>query len=382
MSIEIQDLSLLPEDCCIFFCWQDHLDRKLHRFLIRDALNAAIAKMQTELPDKADCSLRQDSDTSNRSGSVDIADTILEKIAASTVVVADVTPVLVDGPGGRFYPNPNVMIELGYAARAIGWDRVICVYNAVNVRPENLPFDIRQRRVTPYRCASLSDKPTAAKELEGKLVASLRVVLQDIGRGAIDRSLGDEKLKHQRDLRLLRDLMRTIHRPTMNQIIERGQVNRLHYDGLFFWEGLDAIVRSCQFRFYDRTLERLARELHATWGAGVDLGASVLGPGKRPDSFVPLPEPLWDQSYSLKVRQMAQAFTSLFKVLGTFLDHVHLHYPEIDMNETDALAWKDNEPYIEGRHFRNPSPTKASAARRQKIVTKVTRRLVRKLTAP
>jgi len=59
MSLQIQNPAWLPRDICIFFCWQDHLDNKLHRFLIRDALNVAIGKLQSELPDGSDCILRQ-----------------------------------------------------------------------------------------------------------------------------------------------------------------------------------------------------------------------------------------------------------------------------------------------------------------------------------
>ena len=119
MPLEIQDPKRLPKDFIVFYCWQDHLDKKLHRYLIRDALNAAIQRVQDELPDVVDCTLRQDSDTTGRAGSVEIANTILEKINASTMIVGDVTPVLFDESKKRAYPNPNVMLELGYGSRAI-----------------------------------------------------------------------------------------------------------------------------------------------------------------------------------------------------------------------------------------------------------------------
>ena len=46
-------------------------------------------------------------------GSPDIVATILAKIEAAAVFVADVTPIAVS-PGGKHVANPNVLIELGY----------------------------------------------------------------------------------------------------------------------------------------------------------------------------------------------------------------------------------------------------------------------------
>jgi hypothetical protein len=51
-------------------------------------------------------------------------------------------------PGGetKRVPNPNVSVEMGYAAARIGWDRVICVMNEHYGLRKDLPFDIRNRR--------------------------------------------------------------------------------------------------------------------------------------------------------------------------------------------------------------------------------------------
>jgi hypothetical protein len=44
--------------------------------------------------------------------------------------------------------TPNVLIELGYAKKALGTARVITVWNTAftRSRPEDLPFDLRGRR--------------------------------------------------------------------------------------------------------------------------------------------------------------------------------------------------------------------------------------------
>jgi len=50
----------------------------------------------------------------------------------------------------RKTPNPNVPIELGYAVKTLGWERVICVVNGDYCNIEHLPFDIRNNRASVY----------------------------------------------------------------------------------------------------------------------------------------------------------------------------------------------------------------------------------------
>ena len=76
-------------------------------------------------------------------------------------------------------PNPNVLIELGYALKTLGWDRILPVCNDYYGPNNQLPFDIPERRVISY---TLSEDPTpeelkAAKE---KLTAIFKGRIKDI----------------------------------------------------------------------------------------------------------------------------------------------------------------------------------------------------------
>ena len=352
MPIAIQNPTRIPKDFVIFYCWQDHLAKKHHRYLIRDALNNAISRVQAELPDELDCAIRLDSDIIGRAGAVDIAETILSKINDSTMIVGDITPVLRDGDTGRFYPNPNVMFEVGYGAMALGWTRVVCVFNAARtdeakkLKAEDLPFDIRHRRLNSYVCSADSGVAQATKELEAELVASIRAVIQEIDRGEFDPTLGDAAVKRARDIELLRQLLSTIHRTTMGRIIERGTELNVHYDGLLFWDGFTAVVNSAHFRFYDKNVERLARALHDVWETATQLRSSVLFPHDSGTGYSLLPEHQWSKDYRERVKAMGGAYASMPSALKAFLDYIHEHYPEIDFNVTDCAAWKSNLPYL------------------------------------
>ncbi|MEP1612652.1 MAG: hypothetical protein ABJL72_12120 [Roseobacter sp.] len=104
---------------------------------------------------------------------VDITSTILTKISKAAVFVADLTPVG-QTDDGKWLPNPNVMIELGWAMHRPGWERVIGVLNMAHGANEaDLPFDIRQRRIITYVLPNDTKKPTR-RAVRDKLTQELR----------------------------------------------------------------------------------------------------------------------------------------------------------------------------------------------------------------
>jgi tRNA(Ser,Leu) C12 N-acetylase TAN1 len=56
------------------------------------------------------------------------------------------------------------LLELGYAAKAIGWDRIICIINSDYGMHEELPFDLITRRILSYSSCN-SDK----KEIKNRI---------------------------------------------------------------------------------------------------------------------------------------------------------------------------------------------------------------------
>ena len=94
--------------------------------------------------------------------------TILEKIESCTVFVADLTPL--NGPQSdfRLTPNPNVLLELGYAlATGRGRTRIICVVNTAFILDgdiKELPFDLWGIRPLVF---SLED-PSHRRDTQGQ----------------------------------------------------------------------------------------------------------------------------------------------------------------------------------------------------------------------
>jgi hypothetical protein len=150
----------MPTRRRIFYSWQSDTPNNVGRSLIRGSLESALKRIGN---DESEIEPVLDRDTSGTAGSPDITDTILAKIALADVFVADVTivnrnkarsflgiPLGDRARGIRPTPNPNVLLELGFAITHLGWDRIILVQNVAYGGPEELPFDLRGRRVLTF----------------------------------------------------------------------------------------------------------------------------------------------------------------------------------------------------------------------------------------
>lgn len=133
----------------IFYSWQSDLPSKENRNFIQDCIDRLVRKYKDVI------AIEADRDTKNQTGSPDISTTIFDKINDSDLFIADISIINKSNLNlfqrkSKPTPNPNVLIELGYAACALGWDRIICVYNTDYSKIEALPFDLRQHRITSY----------------------------------------------------------------------------------------------------------------------------------------------------------------------------------------------------------------------------------------
>jgi hypothetical protein len=161
----------------IFYSWQSDTKAAANRTLIQDALEGAAKELHADGSISVDPVL--DRDTLAVPGAPDIGATILEKIDASAVFVADVS--IVSRSANRLAPNPNVLIELGYALKSLGTRRVILVQNLAFGGPENLPFDLRQKRVLTYNSAEdAGERAPERRRLHAVLKEALALILAEV----------------------------------------------------------------------------------------------------------------------------------------------------------------------------------------------------------
>jgi hypothetical protein len=131
----------------LFFAWQSDSPLDDNKHLIRDAARDAVKRISQS--NDVEESPRLDHDTKGLSGTPEVANSIFTKIERAGMFLADVTFV---GTSTSFddrvkkLPNMNMAIELGYAGKAVGWERVILVMNTAYGEPGEQIFDIKHRR--------------------------------------------------------------------------------------------------------------------------------------------------------------------------------------------------------------------------------------------
>lgn len=198
----------------LFFSWQTDLSTRNGRNFIGHALEKAARQVTQE----SEYALEIREAARGEPGAPAIAQTIFDRIQDADCLVADVS--IINAPvatgaanvretretfGSRLEslltrrvsraishhsstarvtrtlrptPNPNVLVEVGFAARSIGWSRVVLVHNLETGPIESLPFDIRGRYTVPFTVGSESERAGRKRELQQRLAIALRGVVQ------------------------------------------------------------------------------------------------------------------------------------------------------------------------------------------------------------
>jgi len=173
----------------VFYSWQSDLPNAVNRGVIEDALRRAVKAIAADNSVVVDFVV--DRDTQSVPGAPDIAATIFEKIDHAAIFVADIS--FVQRTESRAFPNPNVLIELGYALKSLGDARVIIAMNTAFGRPEELPFDLRRKRVLSYHLPdSTDDKPGQRNQLAKALEAGIREIIPTLNVAPSPVNLFDE----------------------------------------------------------------------------------------------------------------------------------------------------------------------------------------------
>ncbi len=141
-------------DHTIFYSWQSDLENNLNRSFILDVLQKAVKALTKD--NNFSLNTVIDRDTYRMEGSPSIVESITGKIALADVFVCDVS-IINSKQHNRPTPNPNVLYELGFASALLGWERIIMIQNTAFGDIDQLPFDLRGRRVLQYHLGQESE---------------------------------------------------------------------------------------------------------------------------------------------------------------------------------------------------------------------------------
>ncbi|MBL6448209.1 hypothetical protein JMN32_17980 [Fulvivirga sp. 29W222] len=163
-----------------FYSWQSDLPNNSNRGFINSCLEKALKEVYKNNEIISEFSI--ESDSRDDEGTPDLVSSIFSKIDSCDIFVADIS-IINKEVNTRKTPNPNVLIELGYACSKIGWEKTICVFNSDYGLIENLPFDIRNRK--PITFHTKVDKQINKESFIKSLTNSIQ--------GIIDNKLSNKK---------------------------------------------------------------------------------------------------------------------------------------------------------------------------------------------
>lgn len=165
----------------VFYSWHSDLPGNQTRYFIKECIDQAVINLGEEVETK------RDNDTEGLPGSPNIVTSIFGKIDNCDLFVADVSIVgnceqQKEKGETKYIVSPNVMLELGYAVKHLGWDHIVCLMNSEYGSPKQLRFDVYQQRVTPFsfpknpketRDKRLIEKNQKAKEKEKQRIVEI-----------------------------------------------------------------------------------------------------------------------------------------------------------------------------------------------------------------
>jgi hypothetical protein len=171
-----------------FFSWQSDTPNECGRSFVEGALIKALKLIGSDTvvdPAIREEGLAVDSDTRDVAGSPPIVDTIFKKIDRAAIFLADLTFVATRLDGKRKSPNPNVLVEHGWALKSLGYYQILGVMNTAYGEPsdENMPFDMKHlKRPIPYHLPAGSTpevKQKAREQLTKDLKRAIETVFTD-----------------------------------------------------------------------------------------------------------------------------------------------------------------------------------------------------------
>jgi hypothetical protein len=235
-----------------------------------------------------------DRDTLGLAGSPDISQSIFSKIEAASVFVCDVT--IIDPKSKKPSPNPNVLLELGYAIKVLGWERIVMVMNTEFGNPTILPFDLRARRVTTYAIAKDTvEKAPARNSLKKTLVAALKLIFEGHGSQSGKSVMTDSSDSSATDRQLLKEFMQSLPSDGSINFIDnqnmagfswpRDRLNELY---TFYNEWGDA-----EHEFLDNEIEQIRSKLYNLIGGYLGQIATNTFPANDP-AYQTVP-PEWEE---------------------------------------------------------------------------------------
>jgi hypothetical protein len=302
----------------VFYSWQSDI-KKVHT-----EIRKALAKVNSLFTDD-DLELIIDNATRDTSGSPDISQSIFNKINNSDIFICDITTINSQCNCIRKTANPNVLIELGYAAGILGWDRILLVFNNDNGKfLTDRPFDIHCRRTIQFSFNK--------NDLLGSLKMAINSILEKKPIKPMDiYDNNPDGIKHKRDVLNIRSAMSCIHFPTMDEFIEKYPAYII--DKIFHYhDGFNQILSDSSFTIYDSKAKKYLFDFYIIWQKSLSLSSCYKYINHSIFKF--------DGDYSI-YKKLEPIQIELKQKLLKLVKYINKNFLEINLKDTSDEALED-----------------------------------------
>ncbi len=323
----------------IFYSWQSDLPKDTNLNAIRQSLRDAANEIENEIDETR---IDIDEATRNTTGSPNIPKSIFDKISVCDAFVCDLTTTNGNAPKEfKRTPNPNVLIELGYAIAEVGWDRIILVFNENHgTFPGDLPFDIDRHRATPFNVKDKKDKDGKTKLSKVLKEAIKAIVEKSPLRPSEQKTESPEQRKRKISISNLKWALSTIHIPTFDHFIEE-MPDRVYSRIFYFKDSFVSVLESNNFHVYDEKLLELLTKVMKNWDETLSYGQHYGsdGSGVYYKYYLPMDE-FPNKTSQDDFNKLVKLGTDLKKDFKELLKYVRTQYLEVDVDEASKSAFE------------------------------------------
>lgn len=247
----------------LFYSWQSDLPKETNKDVIKNCLIEATLNIKNKF---TEVEFLVDESTRATPGSPNIANTIFGKIEKADIFIADISTINRDTQDSvRKNPNPNVLIELGYAIAKIGWERIILLFNSeFGELTKDVPFDISNQRILDYRIKGKDDN-NGKGVLKKNLVDALTLI-QDKNppKSSVLSQQTDEEKKRKNDIKNINRIFNHLPLTIMDEILNEFP-NFIRNKNIYFNDGFESVTKSIDFNIYDENIKQKVTTFERLW---------------------------------------------------------------------------------------------------------------------
>lgn len=248
----------------IFYSWQSDLPGNVTKSFIE----ACIEKAVKEINKENDVALfaGYTRDTEGETGSEDIVETICKKIDESDMFIGDISFVGKNDcdENCELLPNPNVLVESGYATHSLGRGRVVFVCNTAFGDLGKMPFDIRNRTIIKYNLKDKNDSKNVEEEKK-LFIARLKKEIK----GVIEKGKNPSNKPKIHDVELFKKFREEMPHRQFIHFLEKHDVLdyyrdddlKLAYDFVCNWTGADNDFSDAQASFLLNEFKKVLKKI-------------------------------------------------------------------------------------------------------------------------